>query len=127
MVKRVDYDESVCQLIAFEICSMERNPTLLRPPDNKKALHGLGRSGHQITPLPCVAFYCFDGCAVGINRFVARKFQMRWVLLYHEQLSNNLNIRICCGVFRLSHHDRSTQPTKTVEMFPLSAIGFIFT
>ncbi len=57
MVKRVDYDESVCRLIAFEICSMERNPTLLKPPDNKKASHGLGRTEHQTTPLPFAAFY----------------------------------------------------------------------
>ena len=27
MVKHVDDDESGCRLIAFEVCSMERNPT----------------------------------------------------------------------------------------------------
>ncbi len=31
------------------------------------------------TPNHSLVFYCFDRCGVGINRFVARTFQMRWV------------------------------------------------
>ena len=60
---------------------MERNPTLLRLAANKKSSHGLWRTEHQTSPLPSVDFYCVESCAVRINRFDARTFQMRWVLL----------------------------------------------
>ena len=57
----------------------ERYPAVLIPADSKKASHGLWRPEHQTTPLPSVAFHCFDFFAVGFNRFVSRRFQMRWV------------------------------------------------
>ena len=56
----------------------ERNPTILKPADSKKVSHGLWRTEHQTIPLPSVAFYCPDCCAVELNRFVSRTFQLRW-------------------------------------------------
>ena len=74
----------------------ERNPTLLKPLDNRNPPHGLGRWERRITPLPSVSFYCFDCCAVGFNRFVYRPFQTRWVTLHYKLPSSNLHTRILC-------------------------------
>ena len=41
---------------------------------------------------------------------------MRWVSLHYEHLSSNLNIQIHCGILRLFHQHRSTQPTETISV-----------
>ena len=37
-MKHVGYDESVCWPIEFDYCWMKRNPTILKPPEDQKAL-----------------------------------------------------------------------------------------
>lgn len=90
-LKHVHFDKSVRTLIALEIRSIERNPTLFKPLDIKEASHGLVRTGFQAALQSSVDFYCFKCCATGINRFAARRFQKRWVSLTVNKSWTNSN------------------------------------